>query len=148
MKEGGICLVPTLSFTTGYAATGGTERSAVVMARARAMAPRLRETAARAWKLGVRIVAGSDAQYDDERRLQDELTELVQIGMAPMDAIKAATSVAAECLMIGGRTGSVKSGLEADLIAVDTDPLADINALRDVLLVINNGKIVVDRLSY
>jgi imidazolonepropionase-like amidohydrolase len=148
MKGGGIYLVPTLSFTTGYAATGGTEKSPVVMARARAMAPRLRETAARAWKLGVRIVAGSDAQYDDERRLQDELAELVQNGMAPMDAIKAATSVAADCLMIGGRTGSVKPGLEADLIAVDTDPLADINALRDVLLVINNGTVVVNRLSF
>ncbi len=148
MKERRIYLVPTLSFTTGYAATGGTERSPVVMARARAMATPLRATTARAWKLGVRIVAGSDAQYDDERRLQDELAELVQNGMTPMDAIKAATSVAAECLMVGGRTGSVKPGLEADLIAVDTDPLADINALRDVLLVINNGKVVVNRLSF
>lgn len=147
MKERGIYLVPTLSFTSGYAATGGTERSPVVIARARAMAPRLRETAARAWKLGVKIVAGSDAQYDDERRLQDELAELVSNGMAPVDAIKAATSVAAECLMIGGRTGSVRPGLEADIIAVDADPLADINALRDVLLVINNGNVVVNRLS-
>ncbi len=148
MKKRGIYFVPTLSFTTGYAATGGTEKSPVVMARARAMAPRLRETAARARKLGVRIVAGSDARYDDERRLQDELDDLVHNGMAPIDAIKAATSVAAECLMVSGRTGSVKPGLEADLIAVDADPLADINALRDVIMVINNGKVVVNRLSF
>lgn len=69
-------------------------------------------------------------------------------GMAPMDAIKAATSVAAECLMISARTGSVKPGLEADLIAVDADPLADVNALRDVILVVNNGKVAMNRLSF
>jgi imidazolonepropionase-like amidohydrolase len=112
------------------------------------MAPRLREMTTRARKLGVKIVAGSDARYDDERRLQDELAELVHEGMAPMDAIKAATSVAAECLMIGLRTGSVKPGLEADLIAVDADPRADINALRDVVLIINNGKVAANRLSF
>ena len=148
IKERGIYLVPTLSFTTAYAATGGPERSPVVMARARAMAPRLREMTTRARKLGVKIVAGSDTRYDDDGRLQDELDELVRAGMAPMDVIKAATSVAAECLMISLRTGSVKPGLEADLIAVDADPLADINALRDVILVINNGKVAVNRLSF
>ena len=148
MKKRGIYLVPTLSFTTGYAAAGGPESSPVVMARAREMAPRLRQTAVRAGKLGVKIVAGSDARYDDERRLQDEVAELVSNGMAPMDAIKAATSVAAECLMISGRVGSVKPGLEADLIAVDSDPLTDINGLRDVILVINNGKVALNRLSY
>jgi imidazolonepropionase-like amidohydrolase len=148
MKERGIYLVPTLSFTTAYAATGGPESSPIVMARARAMAPRLREMTTRARKLGVKIVAGSDARYDDERRLQDEIAELALNGMAPMDAIKAATSVAAECLMTSSRIGSVKPGLEADLIAVDSDPLADINALRDVILVINNGKVAVNRLSF
>ena len=148
MKERGIYLVPTLSFTTGYAAAGGPESSPVVMARAREMAPRLREMTVRARKLGVKIVAGSDARYDDERRLQDEIAELVSNGMTPMDAIKAATSVAAECLMISGRVGSVKPGLEADLIAVDSDPLTDVNGLRGVILVINNGKISVNRLSF
>ena len=107
-----------------------------------------REMLSRALKLGVRMVAGSDARYEDERRLQDEVAQLVLYGVAPMDAIKAATSVAAECLMINARTGSVKTGLEADLIVVDADPLADINALRDVSLVINNGKVAVNRLSF
>lgn len=50
--------------------------------------------------------------------------------------------------MIGSRTGSIKLGLEADLIVVDADPLADVNALRDVVLVINNGVVAVNRLSF
>lgn len=147
MKERGTYLVPTIYAGVSTSA-GSPQRSHIVTARSRAMVPRKREMLARAVKVGVRVVAGSDARYDDERRLQDELAQLVLYGMAPMDAIKAATSVAAECLMINARTGSVKPGLEADLIAVDADPLADINALRDVILVINNGKVTVQRLSF
>jgi imidazolonepropionase-like amidohydrolase len=64
-----------------------------------------------------------------------------------MAAIKSATSIAAECLMINARAGSIRPGLEADLIAVDGDPTADIEALRDVLFVLNNGKIAVNRLN-
>lgn len=101
-----------------------------------------------ALKLGVRIVAGSDAEYHDDRRMQDEIAELVNIGMPPMDAIKAATSVAAELLIVNSRTGAIKPGLEADLIAIESDPIADINALRDVILVVNNGKVAVNRLAF
>jgi imidazolonepropionase-like amidohydrolase len=65
-----------------------------------------------------------------------------------MEAIKASTSVSAACLGIDKRTGSISPGLEADLIAVDRDPVADIMALQDVILVINNGKIAVNRLAF
>lgn len=147
MKERGTYLVPTVYANVSNAASSP-QRSPIITARSRAMMPPKREMLARALKLGVRVVAGSDARYDDERRLQDEVAQLVIYGMAPMDAIKATTSVAAECLMISARTGSVKAGLEADLMVVDADPLADINALRDVILVINNGKVAVNRLSF
>lgn len=147
MNERGTYLVPTIYAGVSNSASNP-QRSPVVTARSRAMVPPKREMLARALKLGVRIVAGSDAQYIDERRLQDEVAQLVLYGMAPMDAIKAATSVAAECLMISARTGSVRPGLEADLFAVDADPLADVNALRDVILVVNNGKVAVNRLSF
>lgn len=45
------------------------------------------------------------------------------------------------------RTGSVRSGLEADLIVVDRDPVADVNALREVVVVVNDGAVVMNRLS-
>ena len=63
-----------------------------------------------------------------------------------MAAIKAATSVAAECLMIQTRTGAIRPRLEADLIIVERDPTADLEALRNVLFVVNDGKIVINRL--
>jgi len=97
--------------------------------------------------MGVRIVAGSDNTYKDKKYgLQDELMELRRVGLSPMAAIKAATSVAAECLMINTRTGAIRPGLEADLIVVDRDPTADLEALRDVLFVLNDGKVVINRL--
>ena len=77
------------------------------------------------------------------RRIPDEIVALHRIGLSPMQAIGAATSVSAELLGIAGRTGSIKVGMEADLILVDRDPLADISALHDVVAVINNGQIVV-----
>ena len=64
-----------------------------------------------------------------------------------MDAIKAGTSPAAESLGIEKRTGSIKVGHEADLVAIDRNPLADIHHLGDVLLVVNNGKVALTRLD-
>lgn len=147
MKEHGTFLVPTLTVHARYQETGGPQASPVVAARARAMLPRARATTVSAWRMGVKVAAGSDNRYDDKYRLQDELAALVDAGIPPLDAIKSATALAAECLMISARTGSIGLGLEADLIVVERDPTADINALRDVLLVINSGQLVVNRLD-
>ena len=141
MKERGTYLVPT--FTTTMREQG----DPIVAARQRANLPRKRAMTARALKLGVRIVAGTDIEYDDKYRLQDEIVEFVRLGLSPMAAIKSATSVAAECLMINARTGSIRPGLEADLVAVDGDPTVDIETVRDVMLVLNNGKVAVNRLN-
>jgi len=65
-----------------------------------------------------------------------------------MEAIQAATRVAAELAGIEDRTGSIQQGLEADLIVVDRNPLENILSLQDVLMVVNNGKVVLDRLSF
>ena len=102
-----------------------------------------RDAAARAWRKGIRIAAGTDTNLIN---VSTEVAALVKIGMPPMDAIKAATSQAAGCLGIASRTGSVRPGFEADLLVIDGDPLADITALEKVLLVVNDGKITIDRL--
>ncbi len=65
-----------------------------------------------------------------------------------MEAIQAATTVAAELLRIEGRTGSIQKGYEADLIVVDRNPLESVLYLQDVLLVVNDGKVVLDRLNF
>lgn len=150
MKERGTYFVPTIATVIDLIEPGGDYDNAILAIRGRAMLPRLREAAAHAWKMGIKLVAGTDTGYGpaSNRRIPHEVIELVGIGMPAMDAIKAGTSVSAECLNINQRTGSIKPGLEADLIAVERDPLADIGNLQDVILVINNGKVVINRLGW
>lgn len=151
MRERNVCFTPTLSADAMLANPTSDSPEAVALAvRARGMLPRAREAARHARQMGVRVIAGSDSGYtpDDPHRITDEMFELVGIGMSPMEAIQAATSTSAECLGISKRTGSIRPGLEADLIVLDQNPLADINAVRDVLLVVNDGKIAFDHLHF
>jgi imidazolonepropionase-like amidohydrolase len=150
MKERGTYLVPTIATVVDLIEPGGDYDNPLLAVRGRAMLPRLRETTVHAWKMGVKIIAGTDTGYGPAsiRRMSHEAIELAKIGMPAMDAIKAATSSAAECLGIDQRTGAIKRGLEADLIAVERDPLADIHNLQDVVLVINNGRVAVNRLGW
>jgi imidazolonepropionase-like amidohydrolase len=150
MKERGAYLVPTIATVMDLIDPGGDYDDPVLSIRGRAMLPRIRETTSHAFKMGVKIVAGTDTGYgpSSRRRIPHEILELVNIGMTPMDAIKAATSVAAVCIGVDKRTGSIKPGLEADMIAIEGDPTADISAIQDVIVVINNGRIAVNRLSW
>jgi imidazolonepropionase-like amidohydrolase len=150
MKERGAYLVPTIATVMDLIEPGGDYDNPILSVRGRAMLPRLRETTAHALKMGVKIVAGTDTGYGPQssRRIPHEIIELVNIGMTPMDAIKAATSVAAACIGIEKRTGSIKPGMEADFIAIERDPTSDISAIQDVIIVINNGRVVVNRLGW
>jgi imidazolonepropionase-like amidohydrolase len=148
MKEKGVYLVPTIATVQDLMDPGGDYDDPILQIRGRAMMPRIREVTAKAWKMGVKIVAGTDTGYlpRSNRRVPDEIVELANVGIPPMDAIKAATSVSAECLGIEKRTGSIRAGYEADFVVVDRNPLDDIRNIEDVLIVINNGKVAVDRL--
>jgi imidazolonepropionase-like amidohydrolase len=148
MKQHRTFLVPSMTvLRRDITADDGIRRDSVVVARAAEMLPIARDVTARAWKAGVRLVAGTDDNYQGSLRLQDALEELVGAGVPPLAAIRAATSVAAECLRIEKRTGAVAIGLEADLIVIQNDPTENISALRDVVMVVNNGQIVLDRLA-
>lgn len=90
---------------------------------------------------GVTVVNGSDIGVFAHGDGIKELEMLVEYGMTPVQALKAATSVAAKALHMEDKVGEVKTGLLADLIAVEGDPTREIKALRKVKLVMKGGTI-------
>ena len=92
---------------------------------------------------GLKMVFGTDAVAGAHGRNLQELVYRVQKGSQnPMDAIVSATSLSAESLGLGQTIGSIAPGYEADLIAVDGDPLKDITVLNRVSFVMIGGRVV------
>lgn len=91
---------------------------------------------------GLKIVFGTDAVAGAHGRNAEEFIYRVRdAGQDPMDAFVAAASRAAESLGLQDRIGAIAAGLEADIIALDGDPLKDITAVRRVVFVMKGGKV-------
>jgi imidazolonepropionase-like amidohydrolase len=96
----------------------------------------------KALKAGVKIAFGTDAGgFSWTENEAKEFPYMVKWGMTPMQAIKSATTVAAQLLDMTGKIGEVSPGAYADIIAVKDDPLKDVAALQKVTFVMKNGKV-------
>jgi imidazolonepropionase-like amidohydrolase len=92
---------------------------------------------------GLKVVFGTDAVAGAHGRNAEEFLLRVQTcGQDPMAALVSANSLAAEAMSLQDRIGSIAPGLEADIIALDGDPLKDITATRRVVFVMKGGKVV------
>jgi imidazolonepropionase-like amidohydrolase len=104
------------------------------------------ETARKTHKAGVKFAMGSDAIYTMFGQNTRELGWFVKAGMTPEQALRTATTNAAELLGKEKELGAVAPGYFADLVAVEGDPLADINvAINNVRWVMKSGAVVADK---
>ena len=105
--------------------------------------PRNHELIQRALKIpGLKIVFGTDAVAGAHGRNAEEFIDRVRdCGVDPMAAMISANSLGAEALGMAGEIGSIAPGLQADIIALDGDPLKDITAVRRVVFVMKGGAV-------
>ncbi len=140
MKARGTYYVPTLMAIVGVKEVleKGSFPPAVAV-KARAAMAALDSTVKRAIAKNVKIAMGTDAAVYEHGRNAGELVELVRLGMKPVDALKAGTSVDSELLGVSKITGSLTAGKFADVIAVAGNPAEDIHAVQSVKFVMKEG---------
>ena len=150
MKEKGCYLVPTFSTVYDLTQPGGDYDDPILRNRGRHMLPALKETVLKARELGVTIVTGADTGYGPYSltRVSHEITFYVAMGFSPYEAIRTSTVNAAKLLGIADKTGKLEPGFEADLIVVNSNPIENILAIQDVLLVLSNGRMGMNRMPF
>jgi imidazolonepropionase-like amidohydrolase len=128
LRERGVFIVPTLASLAG-------ERTSPA-------AQALRQSVGIAHRAGVSIVFGTDGGVLPHGRNAEEFAAMVQAGVPPLAALRSATTQAAQALKLGKGTGQICLGCVADLIAVEGNPLKDIQALSRVVFVMRAGRII------
>ena len=147
MKERGTWFVPT--YVT-MDAMNEERYDYVLRLRGKHMVPQLERAIREAYRIGVRIATGADHYYEEDaiNRISIEVERFVEFGMSNFDALQTATVNSAELLQIDDRTGRIAEGFEADLILLPGNPLTNIEALQDVLLVMSNGELALKRIPF
>jgi imidazolonepropionase-like amidohydrolase len=141
MKSKGTYLVPTLMATEYIMAKIGAYPPAL-QAKARAAATARSEMFRNAVKMGVKIALGTDAAVYPHGQNAKEFKLLVDLGMPPVEALRAGTSADADLFGIASKVGTLEKGKLADIVAIPGDPTTDITATERVLFVMKEGKIV------
>jgi imidazolonepropionase-like amidohydrolase len=143
MKERGTYLVPTLMAVEGLREQ---------MAKKANIPPTIREKAERATKgapetfkkalaKGIKIALGTDAAVYPHGRNPEEFHQMVDLGMKPIDALKAGTSSGADLLGMADKIGTLEAGKLADVVAVPGDPVENIRQTEHVFFVMKEGVI-------
>jgi imidazolonepropionase-like amidohydrolase len=140
MKSKGVYLVPTVSVIDAMVAKAPNEWTSD---KDRAFLESIRQSIAIAREIGVKIADGSDpSEADRHGKNAEELEAMTRRGLKPLEAIRAATTSAADLIGWPQDVGAVEAGKFADLIAVQGDPTADITVLQHVKFVMKGGRII------
>ena len=144
MVEHGTYYVPTLS-AGKYVAEKAKIKDyypAIIVPKALEIGPQLQKTFAMAYKKGVNIAFGTDAGVFPHGDNAKEFGYMVEAGMPAMKAIQSATIESAKVLKAEDKLGQVAPGFKADIIAVNEDPIKNIDTLNEVIFVMKSGQVV------
>ncbi|HOO09068.1 MAG TPA: amidohydrolase family protein [Cyclobacteriaceae bacterium] len=150
MKEKGTFLVPTFITLEDLVEPGGDYDDPVVHLRGKFMMPLAEKVFKKAHGMGIKIATGADNGYTAKTtsRISLEVAHFARMGMTNFEAIQSATVVSTELLRLDKQTGRIATGYDADMILVPGNPLEDINALQDVIMVMSNGQMALKRLPF
>ncbi|WP_417666069.1 amidohydrolase family protein [Pseudidiomarina sp.] len=142
MKKKGVYYVPTITAGRSVADRAKIDGffPELVRPKAAAIGPKIQSTFAAAYKAGVKIAFGTDAGVYDHGENYREFIYMVEAGMPPLVAIRSATAEASKLLGVTD-IGTLEVGKRADVVAVQGNPLDNIELLRDINLVIKDGTI-------
>ena len=143
MKERGTFYVPTISAGEWVyqQAQDPTFFPPIVRPKALEVGPQIKATFAKAYKAGVKIMFGTDTGVSAHGKNAHEFKLMVEAGMPPMTAIKAATSVPAKFLDLDDKVGSVSVGKLGELVGVPGNPLEDITVMERVVFVMKDNTV-------
>ncbi len=147
MKERGTWFVPTYITIVDLEEE---HKHYVLRLRGRHMLPEIERGIREAHRLGVKLAAGADSSYEESsiNRISLEIEIFANFGLSNFAALQAGTVSAAELLQVDDRTGRIVEGFEADIIAVPGNPLENIKVLQDVLFVMSNGQLALQRFPF
>jgi len=141
MKNKGTYLTPTL-MATEWIMSKIDNYPPALQAKAKAAGAARSDMFRNAVKMGIKISFGTDAAVFPHGQNAKEFKLMVDLGMQPIDALRAATGNAADLFGIAQKTGTLEKGKFADVIAMPGDPTADITATERVSFVMKEGKII------
>jgi imidazolonepropionase-like amidohydrolase len=141
MRARGTFFVPTLMAAEGLRERleSGAGLPPPVEVKARQAIAAIRATFRKAVQKGVRVAFGTDAGVYPHGRNAEEFRHMVDLGMTPADALRAATVVGAELFGLSDRLGALEAGKLADIVAVPGDPTRDIRQTERVFFVMKEG---------
>jgi imidazolonepropionase-like amidohydrolase len=128
LKQRGVFLIPTLASLTGADTSAASRELAQAVALAR--------------RAGVRLVFGTDGGVLPHGQNAQEFVALYRAGIPLLDLLRSATINAARAFGISDSLGQVATGMAADIVALDGDPLADVAAYQRVKFVMSRGTVV------
>ena len=147
MKERGTLWIPTYISVVGFALPHDDYNTTIARQRFPHINENLGRMIGRGHDMGITILTAVDSGYGPESvyRVAGEINAFIEFGMTPLEALQAATVKSAAAYGLGDVTGAVETGLEADLLVFDRNPLESPSVLHNPLMVMSNGRVGLNR---